>query len=231
MKRNILTSVVVFVVLCSAAALLFYKTRGVGEAVVPVVDTQRSATTSDMVDLGGGVSVSGLGGGKIEQIPNTAPTQPSLAHTVSYSADLPTDVLSILKTNIASTTHALTLKPSDGQQWLRLGLYYKMAGDYKAAENIWVYLTKVMPTSIVPHHNLADLYQNFLHDYASAEVEYKKVIQLDPANIETYRNLFTMYSGQYRVGTSAAKDIISQGLKANPNNPDLLEMNKQLQKR
>ncbi len=234
MNKNILTSLVVFVVLLGAGAAVYYKTGGdfsalgIDNSTGPQVASSTMATSSEVRDLGNGVSVTGAGNATIEQVSATGVQRPSLTREVHYSSSLDSAVFANLKLKIASTTTGLKVMPGDGQLWLALGLYYKMAGDYKAAEEVWVYLAKVLPDSVVPHNNLGDLYQNFLHNYAKAEVEYKAVIKINPAYIDAYRNLSIMYRGQYKVGTSAAADIIAQGLKANPNNADLLQLQKQL---
>jgi len=50
-----------------------------------------------------------------------------------------------------------------------LAILHKIGGDYRGAEAIWLYATKMWPTSYVPFSNLADLYQNFLKDPVKAE--------------------------------------------------------------
>jgi len=113
---------------------------------------------------------------------------------------------------------------------LAQGQTKKNAGDYRGAAAIWetVALSNTF-VSFIAYANLADLYMNFIRDYPQAEVDLKQVITLKPDYIDAYRNLYALYTVYgYKTGTSAAADIVAQGLKANPNNPDLLKMQAQL---
>ena len=106
----------------------------------------------------------------------------------------------------------------------------KNAGDYRGAAAIWesVALSNTF-VSFIAYANLGDLYMNFIMDYPQTEVDLKQVISLKPDYIDAYRNLYMLYTAYgYKVGTSAAADILAQGLKNNPNNPDLLKLQAQL---
>ena len=102
----------------------------------------------------------------------------------------------------------------------------KIGGDYEGARQAWEYVTKAGQEEIrgIAHGNLGDLYMNFLKDYPKAEANYLEAIKINPAFIDYYRTLATLYTHLYKTGTSAAADIIKQGLKANPGNPDLLKL-------
>ena len=196
-----------------------------------VAPTQTASSTgqtasSTTVNLGNGVTAQVPAGITITPTPNIS--APDLNHQVSYSADLSPEALAYLKADIASTTAVLKANAADGNAWLKLGLYYKMAGDYSAAESVWLYMTKVIPTNYVAFNNLGDLYMNFLKNYPKAEANYLQVIKLRPDYIDTYRNLFTLYRSFYKQGTTAAADIVALGLKNNPGNVDLLELQTEL---
>ena len=113
---------------------------------------------------------------------------------------------------------------------LAQGQTKKNAGDYRGAATIWesVALSNTF-VSFIAYANLADLYTNFIKDYPQAEVDLKNVISIKPDYIDAYRNLYMLYTVYgYKAGTSAAADILAQGLKANPGNQDLLNMQAQL---
>lgn len=210
------------------------------ESVVPVESIPPTATTTSAtstgsavggattaVDLGGGIVAQVPAGVKIAEVPVDTTQEPDLNYQVHYSGDIPPEVVTILTTNIASTTAALKKDPSRGDLWLRLAYYYKTTGDYHAAESVWIYMTKVAPSNFVAFSDLGDLYQNFLKEYPQAEANYLQAVKLKPDDIDLYRNLYMMYKYQYKTNTIAAADILAQGLKANPNNPDLLALQKQ----
>ena len=113
---------------------------------------------------------------------------------------------------------------------LAQGQTKKNAGDYRGAATIWesVALSHTF-VSFIAYANLADLYMNFIRDYPQAEVDLNQVIALKPDYIDAYRNLYSLYTVYgYKAGTSAAADILAQGLKNNPNNQDLLNLQAQL---
>jgi tetratricopeptide (TPR) repeat protein len=118
--------------------------------------------------------------------------------------------------------------PSQLKLWLTLGSYRKMAGDYEGARDAWEYVAAAAPSSFVAFNNLGDLYMNFLKNYPKAELNYRKVIAVRPDYIDTYRNLYTLYHYLYKTNTTAAADILKEGLKNNPNNPDLLAIQAQM---
>jgi tetratricopeptide (TPR) repeat protein len=204
--------------------VVFLKTRhGAPSPSTPMAtSTNQVATTT--YDLGNGITATGPAGAHVELAPTqkTIP-QPNLNHQVTYSAALSPEVLALVKTKIASTTSALKKDPTKGNMWLQLAVYYKTAGDFTAAENVWIYMTKVSPTSPIAFQDLGDLYQNFLKNYTKAEANYLTAVKLDPHNIDLYRDLYWLYKNQLNE-PAKANAIIAQGLKSNPDNPDLLKM-------
>ncbi len=193
--------------------------------ITPVATSTVASTTT--TDLGNGIKVTGPAGATvaIESVDTQqGPIAPSLNHTVVYTSTLQPEAIDALKKNIASTVTELKKNSSQGVYWLQLGLDYKIAGDYKAAESVWVYITKAFPKNEVAFADLGDLYQNFLKDYPKAESNYKKAIAIKPDYIDYYRDLYTLYRYQYKTDTTAAADILAQGLSANPNNADLLTL-------
>lgn len=209
-------------------AILFF--FGPHSALAPTqnLSTQTGSTTAP---LNNGVSIGTTNGNvTVTAVPATSGIQmPNLNYVVVYSSSLPSDAVSALKTQIATLTSELKKDPSDGDNWLQLAIDYKIAGDYDAAATVWIYLTKVTPTNYVAYGDLGDLYMNFDVNYPKAEVNYKAAIAINPNVIEYYRDLYTLYMSFYKTNTTAAADIIAQGLKANPNNPDLLQLQQQAQ--
>lgn len=207
--------------------MFFYRTH---KTLAPNLTPGTVASTTT-TDLGNGVTVTGTAGAKVTIVPVSTSAKipaPDLTHKVAYAATLPPEVVAILTTKIATAVASLQKNGTQGALWLQLAVDYKMAGDYKASEGVWVYLTKVSPTSPIAFQDLGDLYQNFVKDYPKSEANYLAALTLDPKNIDLYRNLYTLYKYQYKTNTTAAVDIVAKGLKANPGNPDLLLLQKQL---
>ena len=138
-----------------------------------------------------------------------------------------TDVQTAIQTQFEETKLRLTKNPQEFDSWIRLGTLHKIAGDYKGAAEDWEYASQLFPTSSVSFNNLGDLYLHFLQDYAKAEIDYKKAIVLSPHVVDYYRTLFFMYRDIYK-DKAKALGVVDQGLKANPNNNDLLVLKGQI---
>ncbi len=193
--------------------------------------TPTTATTT--VDLGNGQSVTLPPGVTIEKIGTstnaTAPKQPSLTGTILIDSKLAPEVQAALRTNEQELLTSLKKNPNQLDAWIKLGLYRKMAGDYAGAIEAWNFVAASQSNiSYVAYGNLGGLYADFLKDYPKAEINYKAAIALKPSVIDYYRQLYYLYKGLYKINTDAAADILRQGLKANPNNPDLLQLQKEL---
>lgn len=192
-------------------------------ALAPAGDT---ASTTPSETASSSVSGSGNTGGvakvSVAQ-PSMGPLQfdPSLNLDSSAQAQLSTQ-LQAIKTEIGKN-------PLELRAWINLGSVYKLGGDYKDAETAWEYVLSVTPKDVTANYNLGDLYQNYLKDYPNAEQSYLTVIERKPDDIETYVNLYTMYRYQWPKSDAKAAAILAQGLKANPGNQRLLNLQQELQ--
>ena len=221
----------VFGVVVVVAGVLFFMHSRTAFAPTTGGNAQTSgvATTS----LGHGVSVSAPSGTVVKLIPpaSGAPivAEPSLSGPIIISTDLPADAGTLLKTKETAVIAALQKDPTDANAWLSLGIDRKIGGDYAGAAAAWEYVAKLAPhsTAYIAYGNLGDLYMNYLKNYPVAESDYQKAIAINPQVIDYYRSLYTLYKYLYKTNTSAAADILAQGLKANPGNADLLQLQKQ----
>jgi tetratricopeptide (TPR) repeat protein len=210
------------VVLVIAGGMLFLRphTAALPSSTPSGVTAISTATTTQR---SGGVAGNISQPVTIRQVPATAVfpthTTPDVNHEPIFSANLSSDAVSQLSKSIAALQKELATQPTKRDLWLSLALNYKIAGDYKAAEEVWIYLTKTASDSHVAFANLGDLYQNFQRDYPKAEASY----------LDVYRNLYVLYRYQYKTTTTAARDILERGLVANPRNPDLLALKEQLE--
>ncbi len=153
---------------------------------------------------------------------------PDYHQPINFSPDIASNIRADLNNNLAQVQAKITANPLDLDAWESLGAIYKVGGDYPHAITAWTYITEVSPSSPEPYFDLGDLYMNFLKDYPKAEANYKKVIALRPHTIAAYQNLYTLYRSLYKTNTSAASDILVEGLKNNPGNQQLLDLQAEL---
>jgi tetratricopeptide (TPR) repeat protein len=106
--------------------------------------------------------------------------------------------------------------PEIYQYWLELASHRKLAGDYKGAEEIWLYVNEKWPNYRVVYENLGGLYHFYLKDYAKAEENFKKAIELDPAYPIGYKNLFDLYTLSYTKKQKRAETVLLDGLEHLP---------------
>lgn len=116
----------------------------------------------------------------------------------------------------------LTANPDTMTDWLLLGMYRKTLGDYRAAEEIWLYVAKKWPVETTAYNNLGDLYKEYLKEYGKAEAAFKAAIAADESYIYGYVNLFELYRFFYKEKASKAASVLEEGLVKNPQSIDLM---------
>jgi len=224
-NKNVWAGVGIIIVLALITAGIIWLRPMAPSSVQNATSTpsQEGTTTS----LGNGISVTSNGSGTISAVSGIP--APSLTRPISISSSLPTDTASTLRANEETVSAQLKQNPRRSDLWLQLAVDRKVAGDYQGAIDIWNYVAKTGPDTVkyIAYGNLGDVYQNFLKDYPKAEMDYKAAIAINPHIIGYYSSLYTMYKYLYKTNTSAAADILVQGLKANPGNSDLLTLQKQ----
>ena len=188
---------------------------------------QTGSTTTTV--LGDGSALTTPSGTTVTIIPKNAGgvAAPSLTTPIIISATLSPEAQNILRTKEETLIAALKKDPTNGDLWLDLGIDRKIGGDYAGAALVWEYVAKTATPAYIAYGNLGGLYMDYLKDYPKAEINFKQAIALSPETIDYYRQLYTLYKYAYKTNTTAAADILAQGLKANPGNPDLLALQKQ----
>lgn len=208
-------------VVIAGVAFVFFRSHREGPMSGTGTTTPISGDGVDIQTTGGNATVTEVPVGPAQ----SAPAIPSLDRPVTFSgSSLPPEAQTAVKAQIAEVVATLKKDPTKLDYWLQLGIDRKMAGDYEGAAEAWAYVHAVAPNDEISVADLADLYANFVKDYPKAETYYKKAIANDPRNIDNYRNLYTLYTYSYKTGTTAAHDILEQGLKANPGNQDLTNL-------
>ncbi len=189
----------------------------------PSSDTAQSTSTPtiDFSTSTQGLTTSG-DSYTVSVIPTTKlPPTPQINRPLTLSASFSQDQKDAIQKAAGQFEQMLVKNPQDAGAWTSLGTVRKIAEDYEGARIAWEYVTALAPKNATPLYNLADLYTNFLRDYARAEGYYKKVIALNAADTNAYRGLFQLYSTLYKRGAGAPEDILKQGIIAAPDTIDL----------
>lgn len=137
---------------------------------------------------------------------------PSLTRNVQYASTLDTEVRKNVESLIGELRAKLQKDDTDYEAWLTLAIRYKQAEDYDKAREVWEYLASIHPDDSVSRHNLGDLYHHFLKDYAKAETYYKEALERAPTNSLEYLALHELYRYSLKQDTTAAEDILKQGI-------------------
>ncbi len=103
---------------------------------------------------------------------------PNYAAPLKFNASVSAEVRSALQAQLDETIRQLNANSDNFALWLNLGILRKMAGDYRGAEEIWLYTSKNWPTGPTSFNNLGDLYQNFLNEPAKAQAAYAEAARL-----------------------------------------------------
>ena len=225
MKKKILFIIFVLIV-CGGLGFYFYKKlspKTQNGVIVGQSNSSSSQASGNTVNIGG-VTIQGEGdmkGVKIEPvaITNNKPAVnvplPDLNKEIKITADISEDAKRIATAKIQDLSSQLKKNNDNLENWLVLGVYRKMIGDYESAKKVWEYASAIRPQNSISFNNLGELYAYYLKDNAKAEKNYKKAIENDPSAIYIYRNFFDFYR-YFAKDTAKARAILEQGIAANP---------------
>jgi len=218
---------IIFVlIVCAGLGFYFYKKlspktqKGV---TIGQSNSSSSQTAGNTVNIGG-VTIQGEGdmkGVKIEPVaitnnkPAVNASLPDLNKEIKITADMSEDAKRIATAKIQDLSSHLKKDNDNLENWLVLGVYRKMIGDYEGAKEVWEYASAIRPQNSISFNNLGELYAYYLKDNAKAEKNYKKAIENDPSAIYIYRNFFDFYR-YFAKDTAKARTILEQGIAANP---------------
>lgn len=169
----------------------------------------------------GGIQVSG--NGKIQVLSDSASglQAPSLNHETAFAKDVPTEVRLKLTQQISKLVSSLKKDSTNFNAWMDLAIAYKIAGDLKQAEAIWLFLTEAAPTQGISAHNLGTFYHLTTKDFAKSEKYFLMAVAREPKQEINYLSFHELYRYSYKKDTSAAVDILKQGIKALPDTIDM----------
>lgn len=184
------------------------------EVVVSVVET---ATSTNGVNNDKGYT--------IKIVPNKSTNTvdvpvPNLDRSLSFSKDTSDDARKIITEKINKLVKELKKDSSLFSDWIDLGLYRKMAGDYDGASEAWEYAGKISQKNSLSFRNLGDLYGYYLKDSTKAEKNFLKAIENGPSQIEYYFKTVEFYRDVMKDNTKA-RQVVEQGIKSNPNSKEL----------
>ncbi|MCX6702077.1 MAG: hypothetical protein NTX96_02715 [Candidatus Zambryskibacteria bacterium] len=200
------------------------KNFGVQDGVtnLPLATTTNETTTKEIGNTG--INVAGEGNFKVVQVSNTPNQIPDLDRKIIFGQDssLTPEIKTLISQKVTDLQTQLKKDSNNFSNWINLGIYQKMAGDYNGAVISWQYAGKISPASYVPFGNLGDLYAHFLKDNVQAEMYYKEAISKGPMQAYLYIQLAEVYRDVFK-DLDKARAIISQGLSKIPNDPSLLQ--------
>jgi tetratricopeptide (TPR) repeat protein len=219
---------IVFIIILFGLYMVFSKQIKQG-----VDDLTNKTATTTTTDLGNGVVVRGNGDYTIEQVPIEETTVPqpipdlTRVSVAEEGARITAEAKTLATEKIKTLQTQLKTDPSSLPEWLDLGMYQKMAGDYAGAVISWTYAAKLSPTSYLPSGNLGDLYAYFFKDYSKSVMYYKEAISKGPTQVYLYVQLTEVYRDLVK-DVAKAKAIVEQGLSKIPNDPNLLQLQESL---
>ena len=228
MKKKIFFIIFVLAV-CGGLGFYFYKNLSpktqdnVDNVAGGQSNSSSSQTAGNIVNIGG-VTVQGEGdmsGVKIDPvvITNSKPAVnaplPDLNRAIKITAEMNDDAKKIATAKIQDLSNQLKKDSDNLENWLVLGVYRKIIGDYEGAKEVWEYASIIRPQNSVSFNNLGELYAYYLKDNKKAEENYIKAIENDPSAIYIYRNFFDFYRYVAKDVTKA-RAILEKGIATNP---------------
>jgi len=128
---------------------------------------------------------------------------------------------------IKDLVSGLRTKPEVFSDWNDLGTYRKIIGDYVGAKEAWENAAILRPKSALPLGNLGNLYGYYVKDSAKAEEYYLAAIKIEPTPGFWYYQTYFFYKEAMN-DSIKAKNIVTEGVKANPLDADLKALLKSL---
>jgi len=163
-QRNLAVGIGIAALL--GAGVYYYATR----SPLPAPGGQTATSTPTIGGIGA------TGDYTVEEVEIETP--PPTIRPVIISADLSAEARAAIVAHFEENKKLLAKDPYNFNAWLDLAILYKIGGDYRGAEAIWLYATKAWPTSPIAYNNLGDLYQNFLKDPLKAKFYYDQAAKL-----------------------------------------------------
>lgn len=139
--------------------------------------------------------------------------------------DLTPEQILEFKEDFAKKATTFLRDPEDVSRYMTLltmGATKKEVGDYKGAEQAWLWASKIQPNAYPPYSNLGYLYFHHFQDFEKAEQAYLKVIDTAPMVDVGYFELYQIYRYFYKQDSNLAESILIKGIENNPLNNGLM---------
>lgn len=133
----------------------------------------------------------------------------------AVAAELPADAAEKYREAFQEILKTIGEHPDSFGAWFNLGSIKSIFGDYKGAEEAWLYATEISPLQARSLMNLGDLYRNKLKNYEKAEWVYLTAIERRDASTDPvmlYRELATLYRFSYTEKKEFAMPMLEQGI-------------------
>ena len=163
-----------------------------------------------------------------EDLPPAPANYKSLNVDTAVTAELHEDDFVQYKKAFEELVATINEHPDSFGAWFNLGSVKSVFGDYKGAEDAWLYATEISPLQARSLMNLGDLYWNKLKNYKRAEWAYLTAIDRNDASVDPvilYRDLASLYRFSYAEKKDFAIPTLEQSLKIDTeNNSELLAL-------
>lgn len=138
---------------------------------------------------------------------------PSLERELVFPDTFPAEARPILAQNVEALRGQLQKDPEDISAWLDLAIKYKTVGDLDGAIEIWQYLADAKQNPVA-QYNLGSTYHLELKKYPESERYFRKAIEANPQLAFNYVGLHELYRYSYKTDSSAAVDVLEEGLRS-----------------
>lgn len=150
-----------------------------------------------------------------EDLPPAPAGYKTINEDPAIAAEIPTDVAEKYREGFEELVKTIEEHPDSFGAWFNLGSVKNIFGDYKGAEEAWLYATEISPLQARSLMNLGDLYRNKLKDYQKAEWAYRTAIERNDTSVDPvslYREFASFYRNSYTEKKELAIPLLEQGL-------------------
>ncbi len=136
--------------------------------------------------------------------------------------NFPPEAIEKNKNRLHELAVQLKTDPKNWNFWMEIGQLKKFFNNYNGAVAVYEYAKTINPEEPLVYYNLANLYGSYLRDYPKAEEYYLKALDYGPSDEYIYLGLAEFYRDFYTAKSDLTDDVLLQGLKEIPNNPNLI---------
>lgn len=151
-----------------------------------------------------------------EDLPPAPANYKTLQENPIIVAELPAEIQKKYRDGFEEAWKFIDEHPESFAGWYDLGSIKSVFGDYKGAEDAWLYATAISPNQARSLMNLGDLYWNKTKNYEKAEWAYNSVFDRGSAGLaertRAYRDLASLYRFSYIAKRDEAFVVLRAGI-------------------